>query len=106
MRHRLASNSQTGPWQPATWLLNGAMPLLALISDIHVNHVALTEVLRDIANQDIDQIYCLGDVVGYGPQPVESMITVLKVCESGKMIAGNHDNAVLLTVCWKFFKGL
>jgi diadenosine tetraphosphatase ApaH/serine/threonine PP2A family protein phosphatase len=33
--------------------------------------------------------------VGYGPQPAESMITILKVCRPGKMIAGNHDNAVV-----------
>ena len=39
---------------------------LAIISDIHANLEALTAVLQDIDSQQIDQIYCLGDIVGYG----------------------------------------
>jgi predicted phosphodiesterase len=67
----------------------------ALISDIHSNLAALEAVLKDIGSQQVDAIYCLGDVVGYGPQPVESMIQTIAVCQSGKCILGNHDHAVL-----------
>ena len=43
------------------------MRRIALISDIHSNMAALNAVLRDIDSQQVDSIYCLGDVVGYGP---------------------------------------
>jgi predicted phosphodiesterase len=71
------------------------MPRIALISDIHSSLPALQAVLRDIEAQKVDKIYCLGDVVGYGPQPMECMKLVMEVSESGKMIAGNHDHAVV-----------
>lgn len=71
------------------------MRRLALISDIHGNEVALDAVLDDIANQGVDAIYCLGDVVGYGPRPVECMRKVVRVCAPGKTIAGNHDHAAV-----------
>ena len=45
----------------------------ALISDIHSNLEALTTVLADIARQKIDRIVCLGDIVGYGPNPGECL---------------------------------
>ena len=71
------------------------MRRLALISDIHGNEVALEAVLADIAQQGVDAIYCLGDVVGYGPKPVECMKRVLAVCSREHMIAGNHDHAAI-----------
>ena len=43
----------------------------AIISDIHGNLEALQAVLADIKSQGISEIYCLGDVVGYGPNPRE-----------------------------------
>ncbi len=69
------------------------MPRIAIISDIHGNMSALTNVLKDIEAQKVDKIYCLGDVVGYGPEPVEAMKMVIDVCELGKVICGNHDHA-------------
>lgn len=42
---------------------------LAVISCIHGNYEALETVLRDIDQQGVDQIFCLGDLVGYGPHP-------------------------------------
>jgi predicted phosphodiesterase len=69
------------------------MRRIAIISDIHSNMAALNAVLLDIGNQRCDAIYCLGDVVGYGPEPVDAMGTVLDVCEEGKVICGNHDHA-------------
>jgi predicted phosphodiesterase len=44
---------------------------IALISDIHGNLVALDSVLRELAQEPIDQIICLGDVAALGPQPHE-----------------------------------
>jgi predicted phosphodiesterase len=64
----------------------------ALISDIHSNLEALDAVLEDIRQQGINEVYCLGDIVGYGPNPLECLEKVmdLDVC-----IRGNHDDAVL-----------
>jgi predicted phosphodiesterase len=41
----------------------------AIISDIHGNLEALQAVLAHITDQRVDEIYCLGDIVGYGPNP-------------------------------------
>jgi predicted phosphodiesterase len=63
-----------------------------LISDVHANLAAFEAVLED-AEGLYDQIWCLGDMVGYGPDPnecVELLLTLDHVC-----IAGNHDWAVL-----------
>lgn len=65
----------------------------ALISDIHANFEAFQAVLADIAAQSIDEIICLGDVVGYGPNPCECLDTVMKRCRF--TILGNHDQAAL-----------
>ncbi len=64
----------------------------ALVSDIHGNLVALQQVLLDIQEQQIDEIFCLGDVIGYGPSPRECIDEVVKfeLC-----ILGNHDQAAL-----------
>ena len=65
----------------------------AIISDIHSNLEALEAVLWDIETQGITEIYCLGDVVGYGPNPIECIELVRKrvnVC-----LLGNHDQASL-----------
>ena len=65
----------------------------ALISDIHANLEALTAVLADIRSQEITEIYCLGDVVGYGPNPCECLDKVIR--QSKVTILGNHDQAAL-----------
>ena len=44
---------------------------LALISDIHANLQAFEAVLADVRLQKVSKIFCLGDIVGYGPQPEE-----------------------------------
>lgn len=64
----------------------------AIISDIHGNLAALDAVLSDIADQGIQEIYCLGDVVGYGPNPCECLD---KIMEIDRCILGNHDQAAL-----------
>jgi predicted phosphodiesterase len=65
----------------------------ALISDIHGNLEALNAVLKDIANEGVDEIICLGDVVGYGPNPCECLELVSRHCRM--TIMGNHDQAAL-----------
>ena len=64
----------------------------AIISDIHANAAALRTVLVDAQDMHVDRIVCLGDVLGYGPDPVQALETVysrVHVC-----LAGNHDDAV------------
>lgn len=65
----------------------------ALISDIHGNYEALKAVLDDIREQSITEIYCLGDIVGYGPNPCECLDKIIDV--AGITILGNHDQAAL-----------
>jgi diadenosine tetraphosphatase ApaH/serine/threonine PP2A family protein phosphatase len=66
---------------------------LALISDIHANLDALQVVLADIEKRGIANIACLGDIIGYGPQPCECLDLVMQRCQWSLM--GNHDFAVL-----------
>ena len=65
----------------------------AIISDIHGNLDALRVVLEDIDRRGCDSIVCLGDIIGYGPNPLECLDLVRKRCEFALM--GNHDFAVL-----------
>ncbi len=69
------------------------MPTTAVISDIHSNAVALRAVLKDIESTDAERIICLGDIIGYGPSPLESVDLVAEKCEWS--LLGNHDFAVL-----------
>jgi len=64
----------------------------AIISDIHSNIEGLEAVLADIRAQGISDIYCLGDLVGYGPNPREVIDEAFKfrVC-----LLGNHDQGAL-----------
>ncbi|MBD3390688.1 MAG: metallophosphoesterase [Chitinivibrionales bacterium] len=65
----------------------------AIISDIHANLEALQAVMDDIGSQSVDEIVCLGDVVGYGANPNECVAIVNKQCPV--TILGNHDAAAL-----------
>lgn len=66
--------------------------MIALISDLHSNMEAIHAVLDDIERRGIDRILCLGDVIGYGPEPVAALRLVpeWEVC-----LRGNHEEAVL-----------
>ncbi|GIW97329.1 MAG: phosphoesterase [Pirellulaceae bacterium] len=64
----------------------------AILSDIHGNLVALQSVLDDARAQGCTQFVCLGDIVGYGPQPAEC-IDVVRSMDA--CILGNHDLAAL-----------
>ncbi|HNB41058.1 MAG TPA: metallophosphoesterase family protein [Anaerolineales bacterium] len=74
---------------------------ILVVSDIHANFVAFEAVLKDAGS--FDTVWCLGDVVGYGPQPnecVEQLRELHPVC-----LAGNHDLAVTGQVAlWDFTK--
>ena len=64
----------------------------ALISDIHSNLEALQAVLKDIESHNVSEIYCLGDIVGYGPNPRECVDLVMK-CKL--VLLGNHDQGAM-----------
>lgn len=66
--------------------------MFAILSDIHANLEALTAVLAEIDRRGINQIVCLGDVIGYGPNPMECLDHVINRCRATLM--GNHDFAV------------
>jgi diadenosine tetraphosphatase ApaH/serine/threonine PP2A family protein phosphatase len=65
---------------------------VALISDLHSNREALDAVFADIDTQRVDAVFCLGDVVGYGPEPEYCVDQVRRRCELCLM--GNHDDAL------------
>jgi diadenosine tetraphosphatase ApaH/serine/threonine PP2A family protein phosphatase len=65
----------------------------ALISDIHGNLEALEAVLEDIRSQQIREVYCLGDIIGYGPNPRECIDRVMESCKV--TLLGNHDQGAL-----------
>ena len=66
----------------------------AIIADIHANLAAFTAVLNDIDGRGgVAEVWCLGDVVGYGPDPhqcIELLCQYSHVC-----VAGNHDLAAI-----------
>ena len=65
---------------------------ILVMSDIHANINALESVIEDAGK--VDRVWCLGDLVGYGPDPNECIkkIRSLKNCIC---LMGNHDSAVL-----------
>jgi len=67
--------------------------MFAILSDIHSNLEALTVVLADIEKRGIKTIYCLGDVIGYGPNPKECLDLIIEKTEW--CVLGNHDYATL-----------
>ena len=68
------------------------MSRIALISDIHANIDALEAVFRDIDHIGVDEIYCLGDIVGYGATPAECLQLVREYCSV--TVKGIHDELV------------
>ncbi len=65
----------------------------AIISDIHANLEALQTALAHIETLDVDGIVCLGDIVGYGPNPNECIELVQMHCL--QTVKGNHDAAAI-----------
>jgi predicted phosphodiesterase len=65
---------------------------IAIISDIHANREALEAVLERCESIEVDEILCLGDIVGYGASPNECCDLVREYCTVA--LLGNHDAAV------------
>lgn len=74
---------------------------LAVISDIHANFEAFQKVLADLKTVDIVEIICLGDCIGYGPEPEQVLAEVIK--RSIPTILGNHEMAVCSSQYLKWF---
>ncbi|PEJ57171.1 metallophosphatase family protein [Bacillus sp. AFS002410] len=65
------------------------MTKIAIISDIHGNKTALEAVLKDIRLRGIERIFCLGDIIGKGPQGSACIELIQKNCE--QVVRGNWD---------------
>lgn len=74
---------------------------IAILSDIHANFEALLAVFDDIQGNRIDQVICLGDIVGYGVNPNECIDLVKKNCPI--VLLGNHDAAAIGTLSTQHF---
>ncbi len=75
---------------------------ICLISDVHSNLVALETVLA--ALPAYDQLWCLGDTIGYGPRPNECLALMRE--HTNQVLTGNHDLASLGTVSLADFNAL
>ena len=67
---------------------------IAVLSDIHANLSALEAVADDLP--PVDEVWVLGDSVGYGPQPNEVVVTLQAM--GARSVLGNHDGAAIGTV--------
>jgi len=65
---------------------------IAVISDIHGNIPALSSVLKDISLRNVDRIFCLGDLVGKGPESKEAIDIVRSSCDF--VLKGNWDELI------------
>ena len=73
--------------------MNNVPKITAVIADIHGNFEALTAVMTDIEKRkNIDLIVCLGDIIGYGPDPGACLNLIRE--KANLILAGNHDLAI------------
>ena len=75
---------------------------ILVISDIHANYTALEAVLNDAGK--VDETWCLGDTVGYGPDP-NACVEELRDIPMLTCLLGNHDVAVLGKMPFESFNG-
>jgi len=73
----------------------------AILGDIHSNYDALLAVLEEIENENVDGIYCVGDIVGYGAQPSECIAKIREL--DIPTVAGNHDYGVVEKTSIEYF---
>ena len=76
---------------------------VAVISDVHANWHALEVVLEEIEREQPDELWCLGDLVGYGPRPNPCCAAVER--RAAICLAGNHDLGVLGEIDLEEFAG-
>jgi predicted phosphodiesterase len=69
---------------------------VGVISDIHGNAAALETVLEALEDERLDAVWCLGDLVGYGPEP--NRCCELVAHRADLSLVGNHDLGVLGTI--------
>jgi len=74
---------------------------IGVLSDIHSNLEALEVALKWLDEQNIDQSVCLGDVVGYGPNPNECCDLLRNY--SAVTLLGNHDAAVIGAMSTEYY---
>jgi diadenosine tetraphosphatase ApaH/serine/threonine PP2A family protein phosphatase len=67
--------------------------MIAFISDIHSNTEALGACLLEIDRLGCDRVLCLGDIIGYGPEPRETLLTVMQRAEFS--LLGNHEHGAM-----------
>jgi predicted phosphodiesterase len=74
---------------------------IGVISDIHANLAAFQKVLADLDTADVDLIVCLGDIIGYGPEPD----AVVELIQQRRIptVMGNHELAVADPTYLKWF---
>ena len=72
---------------------------LAVLSDIHANFAALDAVRADLPA--VDEVWVLGDIVGYGPQPNEVIVALQEM--GARSVLGNHDAAAIGTIDASWF---
>ncbi len=65
---------------------------IAVIADVHSNLQALERVIKEVEKHSLDEIWFLGDAIGYGGNPNEVCNIIKKKCSV--IIAGNHENAI------------
>src|SRR5512139_2110290 len=75
---------------------------ILVMSDIHANATALEAVLKDAGT--VDETWCLGDLVGYGPDP-NLVLDMMRDIPSLTFILGNHDMAVIGRIPFDAFNG-
>ena len=73
-----------------------------VISDIHANYTALEAVLNDAGQ--VDETWCLGDLVGYGPDP-NAVVELVREIPNLTCLLGNHDVAVMGKMPYETFNG-
>jgi predicted phosphodiesterase len=73
-----------------------------VISDVHANYTALEAVLKDAGQ--VDETWCLGDLVGYGPDP-NAVVEEVRDIANLTCILGNHDMAVIGRMPLESFNG-
>ena len=75
---------------------------ILVMSDIHANYTALEAVLKDAGT--VDETWCLGDLVGYGPDP-NAVLEQMRDIANLTCILGNHDVAVIGKIPFEAFNG-